>query len=66
MNSVAVGWEYEVPMEEVMHARAHSRAELEGYYGAEAGSLTDQEVARYLVRSTHPTGRYLRPGLRLA
>lgn len=65
MNSVAVGWEYEVPVEEIEQARDNSRAELESYYGATVDSLTDLEVARYLVRTAHPTGRYLSPGMGL-
>ncbi len=63
MKSVSVGWEYEVPAEEVQEARDSRRAELESYYGAAAESLTDLEVARYLVRMAHPTARYLRPGM---
>lgn len=61
MQSVAVGWEYEVPLEEVLAAREHDRAQLEGFYHAAVESLTDCDVARYILRAAHPTSRYLRP-----
>lgn len=63
MKSVAVGWEFEVPLEEVREARESHQAELEAHYGAAVESLTDLEIARHLVRIAHPTGRYLSPGL---
>lgn len=59
-KTVAVGWEYEVPFEEVQTFRQTNRAELEQYYNAAETTLPDADVARYMVRTAHPTTRYLR------
>lgn len=59
--TISVGWEYEVPFEEVQSARQSLRAELKAYFNTDPEDLTDVEVARFVVRSSHPTGRYLRP-----
>lgn len=61
MRTIAVGWEYEVPIEEVDAAREAQRAELQAFYQSAPESLTDEDVARFLVRTAHPTSRYLRP-----
>lgn len=60
VHTISVGWEYEVPLEEIQSARMSLRTELEAYYHADPDGLTDAEVARFVVRSSHPTGRYLR------
>jgi hypothetical protein len=61
VHTISVGWEYEVPLEEIQSARQSLRTELEAYFHSDPESLTDAEVARFVVRSSHPTGRYLRP-----
>lgn len=62
-RTVPIGWEYEVPVEEILAARHDLRAELEAYFHADAASLTDLDIARFMVRHAHGTGRYLSPAL---
>jgi hypothetical protein len=57
---IEVGWEYEVPLTDVIEARNSLAAELEAYYHAPVADLTDKDVARLLVRRSHPTTRYVR------
>jgi hypothetical protein len=64
-RTVSVGWEYEVPVEEVQSARDFEREGLELYFGAPVETLSDKDVAQYLVRTAHPTTRYLRDGVSL-
>jgi len=59
-QTIEVGWDYEVPLDEVEVFRSERARELECYYGVDAESLTDLEVARYMVRSSHPSTRYLK------
>lgn len=58
---ITVGWEHEVPLADVREARLTLHEALEAYYHAPVHDLTDQDVARYLVRVS--SARYLRPGL---
>lgn len=60
-RTVAVGWEYEVPVEEIQAARSTLQEELESHFFTSVDSLTDTDVARFLVRTAHPTTRYLKP-----
>lgn len=62
-RTIEVGWEHEVPVDEVQQFRDTRPAELEGYYGAPVRKLSDYEVARYMVRISHPSPRYLKAGL---
>lgn len=59
-RTIAVGWEHEVPLEDVQSARSTRAAELERFFQVAADTLTDREVAQYLVRVTHPSTHYLR------
>lgn len=61
IRAIAVGWEHEVPIDEVQVARDNRRAELEAFFHMPVDKLTDADVARFIVRSAHPTARYLRP-----
>lgn len=61
-QTIEVGWDYEVPLDEVEMFRSERARELESYYGVSAESLTDREVARYMVRISHPSTRYLKSG----
>lgn len=56
---IEVGWEYEVPLAEVVEARDALTHELESYYHVSVRELTDKDVARFLVRRSHPGSRYL-------
>lgn len=60
MRTIAVGWEYEVPADDVEAAREADRAGLEAYFHTPAELLSGEDIARYLVRTAHPTTRYLR------
>lgn len=59
---VPVGWEFEVPLTEVEEARLSQARELEAFYRTPVDLLSDEDVARYLVRKAAPSARYLRPG----
>lgn len=56
-----MGWEFEVPLTDVEEARLGQARELEAFYRAPVELLSDEEVARYLVRRAAPSARYLRP-----
>jgi hypothetical protein len=62
-RTIEVGWEYEVPVDEIQQFRDTRAAELESYYGTPASELSDFEVAKYMVRITHPSPRYLKAGV---
>lgn len=62
-RTIPVGWEHEVPVDEVQHFRNTRTEELEGYFGAPLRSLSDTDVARYMVRISHPSPRYLKAGV---
>lgn len=62
-HTIAVGWDYEVPLDEVRQFRDTRAYELEGYYGAPVRTLSDHDVAKYMVRISHPSPRYLKAGL---
>lgn len=64
-DTIAVGWEFEVPLSEVAEARVSLERELEAHYHAPVAALTDLDVARYLVRTAQPVQRYLRADTRL-
>jgi len=59
-QTIEVGWDYEVPLDEIEVFRSERARELEGYYGVPVRSLTDREVARYMVLSSHPSTRDLK------
>lgn len=62
-ETVEVGWEHEVPLAEVRQFRDVRTAELEGYYGAPVRTLSDFDIAKYMVRISHPSSRYLKTGM---
>lgn len=61
-HTIEVGWEYEVPVDEVEMFRNTQAHELEDYYGVPVKNLSDYEVAKYMVRISHPSPRYLKAG----
>ncbi|MFZ5815146.1 MAG: hypothetical protein ACOY93_07560 [Bacillota bacterium] len=62
-RTIEVGWEHEVPVDEVRQFRDTRTEELEAHYGVPVQQLTDMDVAKYMVRISHPSPRYLKPGL---
>lgn len=62
-HTIEVDWEHAVPVDEVRQFRDTHAAELEGYYGAGVRTLSDYAVARYMVRISHPSPRYLKAGM---
>ncbi len=61
-RTIPVGWEHEVPVEEVEMFREQNGVQLEHHFGTPACNLTDSEVARYMVKISHPSPRYLKAG----
>jgi len=61
-HTIEVGWDYEVPVDEVAMFRDLRAHDLEGYYGVPVEKLTDSDVAKYMVRISHPSPRYLKAG----
>lgn len=61
-RTIEVGWDYEVPGDEVEQFRDTRSAELEGYYGSPVRTLSDNDIAKYMVRISHPSPRYLKAG----
>jgi len=61
-HTIEVGWEHEVPVDEVELFREQSAHELEEHYGAPVRELSDHDVAKYMVRISHPSPRYLKAG----
>lgn len=62
-HTIEVGWEHEVPGDEVLQFRDIRSAELEGYYGTSIRNISDLEVAKYMVRLSFGSSRYLKVGL---
>lgn len=62
-RTIEVDWEHEVPADEVQHFRDTRAPELEGYYGRSIHNLSDCDIAKYMVRLSHPSPRYLKAGL---